>query len=268
MMTPPLVTVIIPTCNSAAFIDDALDSVLAQTFQDFEIIVIDDASTDATVARVKARSDDRLMLVELPKNVGPGASRNAGIQRAAGRYLAFLDSDDIWQPTKLEAQLAVMQRDGCPFTYTLYDVIDVLGRPFAASGKLPAYATYAKLLPHCFIRTSSIIYDSVATGGKVYCPEIRKRQDFGLFLALLKRVGRAHLVGATLCSYRIRENSVSSNKFHNIGYQWRVLFEIERLGMIPSAYYMGRWMIRSGGVAAYRTWRRFRMHAARRHAWS
>ncbi len=267
-MTPPLVTVIIPTCNSAAFIDDALDSVFAQTFQDFEIIVIDDASTDATASLVKARQDDRLTLVELPRNVGPGASRNVGIHHAAGRYLAFLDSDDIWLPTKLEVQLKVMRQADQPFTYTLYDVIDVHGRPFAASGKLPAYATYTKLLPHCFIRTSSIIYDTAATGGKVYCPEIRKRQDFGLFLSLLKRVGRAHLVGATLCSYRVRENSVSSNKFHNIGYQWRVLFEIERLGMIPSAYYMGRWMIRSGGVAAYRTWRRFRMHTARRHAWS
>lgn len=264
----PLVTIVVPTCNSAGFVGDALASVFAQTFQDFEIVVVDDASTDATVALVRALRDPRIALIELPSNVGPAASRNAGIRAARGRYLAFLDSDDLWHPRKLEIQVAAMRSSGRPFTYTPYDIIDEQGRPFAASGRLPATATYAGLLPHCFIRTSSIVYDTAATGGKVYCPDIRKRQDFGLFLSLLKRVGQAHLVDAPLCSYRIRANSVSSNKLHNIGYQWRVLFEIERLGLGPSSWYMGCWLVRSGGVIAYRRWRRLLSAMSRRHAWS
>ncbi|HEX2527420.1 MAG TPA: glycosyltransferase family 2 protein [Geminicoccus sp.] len=266
-MQPPAVSIVIPTFNSAAYVVDCLESVLAQSFSNFEAIVIDDGSDDETVSVVKAFSDPRIKLIELPENIGPAGSRNAGIHRASGRFLAFLDSDDVWHPRKLEIQLAAMLQGGHDFTYTLYDIIDQDGRPYARSGSLPYLATYADLLPHCFIRTSSIIYDTLATSGKIYCPDIRKRQDFGLFLSILKRVSSAHLIDQVLCSYRVRENSVSSNKLLNIGYQWQVLYEIERLGLGPSSYYMVHWLIRSGSVAAYRRWRKALSTLARRHAW-
>lgn len=253
-MQKPVVTVIIPTFNSAAFIVDSIQSVLAQSFQAFEIIVVDDASQDGTVSLVRSFQEARLSLIELPHNRGPAAARNAGIHQATGRFLAFLDSDDLWHPRKLELQLQAMQAHSYEFTYTLYDIVDPGGVAYAMSGNLPSTTTYAGLLPHCFIRTSSIVYDTVATGGKIYCPDIRKRQDFGLFLALLKRVGHARLIDRVLCSYRVRPHSVSSNKLSNIRYQWRVLHAIERLGLVPSSYYLSRWLLQSGLVTTYRAW--------------
>jgi glycosyltransferase involved in cell wall biosynthesis len=266
-MHAPLVSIIIPTYNSASYVVECLESVLSQTFTEFEVIIIDDHSEDDTVEVVKRFDDPRIRLIELSKNVGPAGSRNAGIEEASGRFMAFLDSDDRWHPRKLEIQLREMIEGSYDFTYTLYDIIDQEGRPYAMSGKLPGIATYADLLPHCFIRTSSIIYDTHATGEKILCPDIRKRQDFGLFLAILKHISSAHLIDAVLCSYRVRENSVSSNKLLNIGYQWRVLYYIEDLGLGPSTYYMTQWLIRSGAVGAYRTWRKVLVGFTNRHAW-
>ena len=249
----PLVSVIVPAWNNEAHIGQAVRSVLDQSYEAFELLVVDDGCTDLTIPVVESFADPRIRILTTSSRAGAATARNIGQQAARGEIIAFLDSDDLWAPDKLRAQVEFMQENNAAFTYTRFDIIDEQGSPIAPSKALPAYATYARLLPYCFIRTSSVAYRPQQTGGLVRFPPLAKRQDFGLFLALLRRVPKALLVNAPLCSYRLRKNSVSSNKLANVTYQWRIYREIEQIGPVLSMYYMTAWSFRSFFTFAERT---------------
>ncbi len=254
-MKHPTVSVVIPTYNASPYVVETIGSVLNQTFSDFEIIVIDDHSSDNTVELVLSVKDDRIKLIVNSENSGAGATRTRGLRAAKGRYVALLDADDLWAPFKLAQQIEHMAANGHAITYTGYDLIDSKGTKFADSGRLPRSASYNKLLSHCFIRTSSLVYDADIIGRDVTFPNIRKRQDFLFFLALLKRAGPAYLVDQASCSYRIHSDGISSKKFANVPYQWAAYREHERLGLLRCVALMGQWFIRSGLVVTSRTMR-------------
>lgn len=244
----PLVSIVMPMHNSADHIVETIESVLAQTYQNFELIAVDDASRDNTLDVVAQIGDPRIRVVALKDNVGAGHARNAGIEAASGDFLALLDSDDRWYPQKLAHQLELMEREGSAMCYTRYDLIDGSGKHIGDSGPLAKHVTYDELLKHCIIRTSSLVIDLGALSEKVYFPTIRKRQDFVFFLRLLKQIPKADLLDEITCSYRLHSGTVSSNKLRVIPFQWNVYRVQEGLPLTKSVRLMAGWFFSAGMV--------------------
>lgn len=257
MDTSVLVSVILPTFNDAGHIRETINSVLRQSYQNFEVILIDDCSDDETVEVIRQFRDPRIHILENESNLGAAVSRNRGIDASHGDFLAFIDSDDLWEENKLKSQLAFMQLKDVPFTYSEYELIDDKGCVFGKCESMPSSVCYKDLLYHCYPRTSSVMVDVRGTCGGVRFPLIRKRQDYGYFLALLKVVPSAFLWETSSCYYRIRKNSVSSNKFKNIPYHWSLFYRVESLGFVKSCYFMGFWFFRSGLMNSRRLFLRF-----------
>ncbi len=236
-MEEKLVSVITPLYNSANFISHTIESVLNQTYENWEMIIIDDNSTDDSVNIVEeyVKRDDRIRLIKLKKNSGPAIARNKGIKEARGRYIAFLDADDLWLPEKLEKQLKFMNEYDLAFTYSSYKLIDEEGNnlgEFITREEI----TYNSMLKTCSVGCLTAIYDTEKLG-KVYMPNILKRQDYGLWLKILRQIGSTKGILEPLAIYRIRKNSISSNKLVAAKYQWKVYREIEKLPLLKSAYY-------------------------------
>jgi len=231
----PLVSVVMPLHNAADRVEVGVRSVQGQSLADWELLVVDDASTDDSVVRVEALAagDARVRVLRLERNGGPAVARNAGIREARGRYIAFLDSDDAWAPEKLARQVALMEQ-GAVFSFTAMERFDEKGNRLAVAG-VPERIGYEELLKTNYIGCSTAMYDAQVFG-KVEMPLIDRRQDYGLWLRLLKRVKCAHGLNEPLVRYTVRAGSVSSNKLTTAGYTWRVYRELEGLSRVRSAY--------------------------------
>ena len=231
------VSIITPCYNGERFVAEAIRSVQAQTYTFWEMIVVDDCSEDKSVAVVESfiSSDDRIKLVSLATNRGPAKARNRGIEEAEGRYIAFLDCDDLWHPTKLESQISFMQRRGHVFVFSGYQIVSEKG-VVTSRVRPPKRLDYRALLKTCPIGCLTVVYDTNYFG-KQYMPEIRKRQDFALWLKLLQITEFAYGLPEDLASYRIHKGSISSNKLSAARFQWRVYRQIESLGLVRSIYY-------------------------------
>lgn len=235
------ISVIMPTYNSERFVSESIQSVLDQTYQDWELIVSDDGSTDGTVALVDhfQKSDDRIRLLSPNGNNGPAHARNLAIAAAQGRYIAFLDSDDLWKPMKLARQLEFMQERDVAFSFSSYDRIDECGN-FINTHWVHTPVNYRGLLKTCVIGCLTAVYDTEKFG-KVYMPDIRKRQDFALWLRILKRTEKAVPLPESLAQYRVRKSSVSSNKLNAAQYTWSIYREVEKIGLLQSSYYFAHY---------------------------
>lgn len=236
------VSVVTPAYNCSQFIDQTVQSVIDQTFEDWELLIVEDRSEDDTWALVSAWSerDQRIQSVRNPKNCGPAHSRNHAISLAKGDFIAFLDADDQWHPRKLEVQIKFMKEQKVDFSYTSYNRITEAGEPVDAF--FPEQRiTYNKLLKSNQIGCLTAVYNAKSLG-KIYMPDIRKRQDFGLWLDILKHpsVIEAQIVPweEALATYRIRTNSVSSNKVELIKYNWSLLRRHQKLSLFASGYYL------------------------------
>jgi len=239
-----MISIITPSYNSSRLISQTIDSVLSQTYKNWEMIIVDDCSKDDSVKVIQSfvKQDSRIKLIQLSENSGAAVARNAGIQAASGRFIAFLDSDDVWLPNKLEKQLAFMQQNNYPFTFAAYDKIDEQGRVLGHVG-IPSRVSYADLLKTCYVGCLTAMYDTDYLG-KVYMPLIRRRQDFGLWLKLLKNVDYAYGFQDTLGLYRVRDGAISSNKFTTSLYTWKLYREVEGLTFIRSVYYFMHYSVR------------------------
>ena len=234
-MALPLVSVIMPSFNAERYIAEALDSVLAQTVEDLELIVVDDGSTDATaaVAAARQRRDPRIRLFPQKANRGPAHARNVGIDHARGEMIAFIDSDDAWRPEKTEKQVAAMERCRADICYTGYERRHE-ERQRVTVVSVPASVQYRTLLGHNPIACSTAMVRK-ATCGAVRMPLLRLQQDHGYWLELL-RAGRRTAVGVNepLASYRVRRGSLSANKLAAAFYSWKLFREVERLPRVES----------------------------------
>jgi glycosyltransferase involved in cell wall biosynthesis len=237
---PDLVSIITPLYNSNDFVGNTIKSVLAQTYQNWELILIDDASTDgsAKIAEYFATKDERIKLIKLDSNQGPAAARNRGIKEASGRYIAFLDSDDLWHKDKLEKQIIFMQKNEYAFTFTGYEKIDEKGKKIGNILPFKNQVTYHDLLKSNHIGCLTAMIDLKMLGCKMYMPDIKKRQDQGLWLEILKEIDKAYCLYEILGQYRIREGSISVNKIDNLKYQWKLYRNIEKINIVKSFYYM------------------------------
>jgi teichuronic acid biosynthesis glycosyltransferase TuaG len=253
----PRVSVIMPAFNSAPYIEEAIRSVQAQTVGDWELVVADDGSTDETAEIVRRMNDNdnRVKLLCLGGRQGPARARNAAIEAAKGRFIAFLDSDDVWKPEKLERQIAFMREQDVAFSFTAYDRIDEQGESHGTV-QAPRPVTYRQLLSYCVIGCLTAVYDTEKLG-KQFMPDIPKRQDYALWLQILKQLDRAWPIDESLAVYRVRRGSVSSNKLLAARHNWRLYRDIEKLGFVRSAYYFCQYAVR--GV-----WRTYFAGRARR----
>ena len=244
MSMRPLVSIITPTYNCAQFIGETIKSVQGQTYPNWEMIIVDDCSTDNTREIVCAYSakDARIRYHVLEKNSGAAVARTTAMQAAQGSYMAFLDSDDIWYPEKLEKQLAFMQQTGHAFTCTSYEQMtedaNLLGRVIKSIEK----TSYNRLLLDCPVGNSTVMYN-VERMGKFRVPNIRKRNDDALWLAMLKKEPYIWGMPEVLMKYRIRKNSISSNKWKVVKYHWKLYREIEHLSIPRSLFHIGYWGI-------------------------
>lgn len=239
-----LVSIITANYNCEKFIDDTVNSVLSQTYKNWEMIIVDDVSTDKSIEIIQkyVEKDRRIKLIQLEENSGAAVARNRAIEEASGRFIAFLDSDDLWTSNKLEKQLNFMIENKYAFTYTNYDLIDENNIRYGKTFKAQKKATYASLLKTCTIGCLTAIYDTKKIG-KIYMPLIRRRQDYGLWLRILKVVPKAYCLQESLAIYRRRQNSISSNKKKAALFQWKIYRDVEKLNIFSSSYYFVHYAI-------------------------
>ncbi len=241
-MTEGLVSVIMPTYNCAKFISETLDSIIAQTYENWEVVIVDDCSKDNTREIVDAyiAKDPRIKYFCLEVNSGAAVARTKAMEIAEGEYMAFCDSDDLWMPDKLERQIAFMRENGYAFTCTAYEQVNETTEPLNRVIKTKKKTNYNRLLLDCPVGNSSVMY-SVKQMGKFEVPNIRKRNDDALWLQMLKKEEYIYGMPDVLMRYRIRSNSISSNKLAVIKYHWILYREIEHLNVFRSAFHICWW---------------------------
>lgn len=239
-----LVSIITPTYNCGEFIAETIESVLAQTYQNWEMIVVDDCSTDNTeeIIATFLKKDHRIQYHKLKQNAGAAVARTVSMQLAKGEYMAFLDSDDLWYPQKLEKQIAYMKKNGYAFTCTKYEQIDEKSELMGKVIKVIPKTNYNRLLLDCPVGNSTVMYD-VRIMGKFKVPDIKKRNDDALWLQMLKKEEYIYGIDEILMKYRVRENSISSNKFNLIKYHWYLYRNVEKLGIFRSMFHVGYWCV-------------------------
>ncbi|MGE5942771.1 MAG: glycosyltransferase family 2 protein, partial [Flavobacteriales bacterium] len=182
-----LVSIIMPMFNSEAYISEAINSIINQTYTNWELLLIDDASTDKTFEMVQPfLKNHNILLLNNDKNLGAAMTRNKGIEAATGDYIAFLDGDDVWKPNKLEEQLAFMETNNGDVCFSSYDLINEKGEPLNLTVKVLPVLTYAKLLKSNYIGNLTGIYNA-RTLGKITSYNLRKRQDWLLWLTIIKK---------------------------------------------------------------------------------
>ncbi|WP_445713015.1 glycosyltransferase family 2 protein [Flavobacterium sp.] len=247
----PLVSIITPSYNSAKFIAETIQSVQNQTYQNWEMIIIDDGSSDETESVVFAiiQNDNRIQFHKLTQNSGPAVARNTGIEKASGNYMTFIDADDIWFPTFIENNIKTINETGIPFVFSSYRRANEQLEFVFSDFIVPQKVSYTDILKSNSISCLTAFLD-IKKLGKKYMPLIRKRQDMGLWLNYLKLIPFAYGIQEAQAIYRIRENSLSRKKSDLIKYQWQFYRDIEKLTIFQSFYYMLHWMYR--GFMKYR----------------
>ena len=221
-----LVSIITASYNCSDFIGETIESIQSQTYTNWELLITDDCSTDTSreVIMRYAEKDSRIRLLCLDKNSGAGIARNNSIRKAKGRFIAFCDSDDRWKPEKLERQLKFMVDNGYGLTYTSYDTCD-------ESGTINGYVqclrslNFNKILRDNGIGCLTAIYDAEKIG-KHFMPSIRKRQDWCLWIDIIRKTGKAYGLQEPLALYRVRSGSLSSNKIEMLRYNYAVYHDV------------------------------------------
>jgi len=237
----PLVSVVIPAYNCAPYVEQSIRSVLNQPLAELEVIVVDDASTDATARVLErlAREDARLRVLSLPQNSGQGACRNRGVRAARGRYLAFLDADDLWLADKLTRQLDFLRRHGLAFCFCGYGTIDEHGEVLIADLKIPRQTDYLSLLRSNTICPSSVVYDRQLLDDIIMPERPRRREDLISWLEVARKLGKLQGIPQPLCMVRRMRGSSSGNKFKTLLWQWRVYRDVAGFGILRALFYLG-----------------------------
>lgn len=237
----PVVSIITPAFNARRTVAQAIESVQAQTFQQWEMVVVDDLSADDTCSIVETyvKADSRIRLLRQRINGGPACARNAGLKAAVGRYVAFLDSDDYWLPAKLDRQLSFMRANSAALSYTLYRrFADDIAETGPLVG-LPSFFTYEALLKNTGIACLTVMIDR-ELAGVIEFPLIR-HEDYALWLTLLKRGLVAYGLLEDLARYRVSNSSVSGNKLKSASWVWNIYRDSEKLSLPHAAWCFGNY---------------------------
>lgn len=240
------VTVVTPSWNSERYIEATIESVQAQTYTNWEMIIVDDCSTDATVEIVKKFSgkDSRIKVLIQPENCGAAKARTLSMLAGTGRFVAYLDADDIWKPDKLEKQTQFMKEKKCGFSCTSYEVINDAGQPLNKYVHMLPKVDYVGFLTNNLLQTVGIMVDTKIVDKKLLVMhDIRRRQDAATWLQILKEGYECYGLNEILAEYRRAENSLSSNKIKAARGVWSLYRDIEHLSLPFSCYCFVRYSL-------------------------
>ncbi len=238
-----LVSIIMPSYNTASFIEETIQSVLNQTYTNWELIIVDDCSTDNTDEVLENIKDSRIRYFKNDKNSGAAVSRNKALREAKGQWIAYLDSDDLWMPEKLEKQIHFMETNGYAFSYTNYEEIDVNGNKTGVSITGPKKITKTGMFNYCWPGCLTVMFDANKIG-LIQIEDIKKNNDYAMWLKVCRKAD-CFLLDETLGQYRKgRIGSVSTHSIKTmIGWHYKLYHEAECMGKIESLYNTGRNLI-------------------------
>lgn len=236
-MSEYLVSIVTPVYNSEKFISETIDSIQNQTYKHWELILVDDCSSDNSYDIISEyiKNDKRIRYIKLEKNSGAAVSRNTGIKNARGRFIAFLDSDDIWLPEKLEKQVKYMLDKKIGFTFTSYRYMKEDGTKTNKVAKAPYKINYNGLLKNTIIGCSTVVLDRQIVGDFLM-PLVRKGQDTATWLMILRNQKYAYGIEEILVDYRLVGNSLSSNKIKALKRTWNIYRSVEKINVFKSTY--------------------------------
>lgn len=232
-----LVSIVVPVYNAEKFIDETISTVLDQTYTNFELILVNDCSTDNSKKLIKKYlKDSRIKLINNKTNSKAAISRNNGIKEAKGRYICFLDADDKWDKNKLEKQIKFMKEKDCAFSFTSYEFADENCIPNGKKVIVPETITYNEALKNTTIWTSTVMLDMIKLSkDDIYMPNV-KSEDTACWWSILKKIDKAYGLKNILSFYRRTEGTLSSNKFEAIKRIWNLYRNVEHLTIFKSTY--------------------------------
>lgn len=234
-----LVSIITPIYNCEKLLEETIECVLNQTYKNWEMLLVDDCSSDnsAKIIQQYAKKDRRFKYFKLEENSGAAIARNKALKESKGRFIAYLDADDLWRPEKLEKQVKFMLENKYAFTCTDYEKIDEEGNSLHKIIRIPKKVNYNLFLRNTIIQTVGVMVDTKLTGKEVLVmPNIRRRQDAATWCQLLKNGYDCYEVPENLSYYRVVTNSLSSNKFKAVKGTWFLYRNIEHLSFFKSCY--------------------------------
>ncbi len=242
-----LISIIVPVYKAESFIDQTVKNVQAQTYADFELILVDDASPDNShkIIDELAKSDQRIRLIRKEKNEGAAAARNTGIDAAKGRYIAFLDADDVWKPEKLEKELSFMKQKDAGFVFTSYEFGDEDANPTGKLVRVPDTLTYKQALSRTIIFTSTVLIDLEKVDTSLVHMPIIESEDTATWWRILMSGIDGRGLDEVLVIYRRPAKSLSSNKFKAVKRIWGLYRKIAHLSPASSAVHLLAWGVRA-----------------------
>ncbi|MDE7268211.1 MAG: glycosyltransferase [Lachnospiraceae bacterium] len=241
-----LVSIVVPVYNAQDFIGETIQYVKAQTYEHWELLLVDDCSLDnsCNIIEEMQRTDDRIKLIRQERNSGAASCRNKGVGCARGRYLCFLDADDIWEPDKLARELAFMD-DGRGFVFTGYEFADENGQGLGKIVHVPETITYREALKNTTIFTSTVMIDRTIIADNDSMMPCIESEDTATWWNILKKYGTGYGLDECLVRYRRSAGTLSSNKFQAIKRIWNLYRKHERLSVVKSFYCMVFWAFRA-----------------------
>lgn len=240
-----MISIIVPVYNAEKFIRETIESVLDQTYTDFELLLVDDCSRDGSVAVIESFEDERVILLRQEQNAGAYAARNRGLREAKGRYIAFLDSDDCWEPCKLEHEMAFMERENAGFVFTGYEFADENCVGTGKVVRVPHTITFKQALSNTTIFTSTVLIDREKIPDElIEMPDIAS-EDTATWWRILKAGHIGYGLDENLVRYRRSSNSLSANKFVALKRIWGLYRKIAGLSVVSSAWHFVGWAVRA-----------------------
>lgn len=243
MMKEELVSIITPCYNAEKYIKDTYNSIINQTYKNWEWIIVDDMSNDKSCDIIKMFNDERIKLFEPKEKIGPANARNFAVNRAKGRYIAYLDADDLWLPKKLEKQIRFIKEKECAFSFTGYEFANKKGLPNGKKVYVPFEMQYKDALKNTTIWTTTVMFDlDKIEKSDIMMPNI-KSEDTALWWSVIKKGYNAYGYNDILANYRRTSNSLSANKIEAIRRIWFLYRNIAELSIIKSLYYFIYYLI-------------------------
>lgn len=242
--TPGLVSVIMPIYNAEKYLVETLNSIFAQDYKDIEIVLVDDCSKDksAEIIFELQKTHPEIVYHLQETNMGAGAARNKALELAKGQYAAFLDSDDVWMPSKIGRQIELMNAKGSPFSYTAIEMMNENSETIKEKRNIRETCDYKYLLHNTIIATSSVVIDRTVLGD-FRMPLRRGGQDYATWLMLLRCGVVAQGINEALVRYRVASGSLSSNKFKSIKQVWEIQTQDEKINKVSAAFHVMRFSL-------------------------
>lgn len=248
-MNKELISIIVPVYNVAKYIVETMDCVRSQTYRNWELLLVEDGSRDGSAALIaeymEKTGDERIRLLRQPSNMGAAKARNRGLQEAKGRYIAYLDADDLWVPQKLERELAFMKEKQAAFAFTGYEFADEQGRGLGKIVHVPATITYKEALKNTTIFTTTVMFDTAKLDKAMLEMPVVKSEDTALWWKVLRSGHIAYGLDENLVKYRRAGKTLSSNKLEAIRRIWNLYRKCEGMSVLSSAWHLCFWAVRA-----------------------